>query len=99
MKKSRVLYADNPRVNVRTLITDGLGYCCLWRFFSLYHDTGLIAARLGIDERTVRRYKAALREGRLSCPGYESCMRSRTAQSIREQSPQGPAESAQADKS
>ncbi len=40
-------------------ITQGLGYCCAWRFFSLYRNNEQIAARLGYSARTVRRHRAS----------------------------------------
>lgn len=65
------------RVNsTEYLITTGLGYCCMWKFFSLYHDTALIAARLGVSERSIRRYKAAAAEGELCCNDCPNCMKS-----------------------
>lgn len=44
-----------------------MGYCCPYAFFRLYKRTGLIAARLGVTERTVRRWKAKFRTKELSC--------------------------------
>ena len=55
------------------MITEDLGYCCEWKFFSLYHDTSLIAARLGVDERTVRKHKARFAAG--TCPKAPNCMK------------------------
>ena len=74
MKITRALRGHNPRTNVESLVTDGLGYCCPFKFFSIYKDNSLIAARLGVSERTVRRYKEALREGRLACTNAPNCL-------------------------
>jgi len=63
------------------MITEDLGYCCEWRFFSLYKNTAMIAARLGIDERTVRKHKAAFAEGRLVCENAANCMKAKTPRS------------------
>ena len=72
----RALSNNKPRrLTVASMITHDLGYCCEWRFFSLYKDSELIAARLGIDERTVRKHKAALAEGRLACRNCPNCMK------------------------
>ena len=65
----------NPRKGtVAYLITSGMGYCCEWKFFSLYHNTELIAARLGVSERIIRRHKQAFAEGALCCENKENCM-------------------------
>lgn len=66
---------DNTRALTPTLITQGLGYCCLWAFFQFHRRTGLIATRLGIDPRTVRRWKARVREGEFTCEGKGNCMK------------------------
>lgn len=68
MNYSKIIRANS----VEHLITDGLGYCCEWYFFSLYHDTSLIAARLGVSERSIRRHKAA----ELCCQDCPNCMKS-----------------------
>lgn len=39
------------------LITEGLGYCCPWAFFQFFHNNTLIAARLGVIPRTIRRVR------------------------------------------
>lgn len=71
----RALSNNKPRrLTVASMITHDLGYCCEFKFFSLYKDTPLIAARLGIDERTVRKRKAALAEGRIKCNECPNCM-------------------------
>jgi hypothetical protein len=75
------LFNHNPRPirkgSVEDLIVNGLGYCCEWKFFSLYHDTSLIAARLGVSERIIRRHKQALTESTISCEGRGNCMKLR----------------------
>jgi len=48
-----------------------LGYCCEHRFFSLYRQTGLIAARLGVSDRAVRYRKAMFKAKEL--PRCERC--------------------------
>lgn len=47
---------DHEYGNTRSLIAS-LHYCCPYAFFRLFKQTGLIAARLGLSERTVRRWK------------------------------------------
>jgi len=58
------------------LIKDGLGYCCLWAFFSIHRQTGMIALRLGVTPRTIRLYKAKHRGGEYSCEECGKCMKS-----------------------
>jgi len=62
---------------IKNLITSkfGLGYCCLWAFFSLYKRTEQIALRLGVHERNIARYKARFRAGEFSCEGCTGCMK------------------------
>lgn len=59
------------------LITDGLGYCCLFAFFSIYRRTSMIALRLGVTPRTIRLYKARFRDGEYKCAGCERCLASK----------------------
>jgi hypothetical protein len=49
----------------------GLGYCCEQRFFELYKDVALIAARLGCSERAVREHKASPR----ACDHKGGCLK------------------------
>jgi hypothetical protein len=60
---------------MKHLITDGLGYCCPYAFFSLYRPTRLIVARLGVSRRTVQEWKLRMREGELTCECTRKCMR------------------------
>lgn len=53
----------------------GLGYCCLYAFFRLFKRTGLIAARLGMDDRTVRYQKARFRSGEYQCEKLDCCLK------------------------
>lgn len=64
---------DNTIPLTEHLITQGLGYCCLWAFFTLFKRTGLIAIRLGVTPQTIRRYKARFRGGEFKCK--EDCQR------------------------
>ena len=73
---TRPLSPNNPRPNsIPTLITKGLGYCCEWFFFSHYSDVEMIAARLGVNERTVRKHKKAFKDGLLNCADCPNCMK------------------------
>ena len=63
-----------PRQNISYFISL-LGYCCEWRFFSLYKQTCLIAARLGVSDRAVRYRKALWRAGSLRCTGCPRCVK------------------------
>lgn len=62
------------RPTVRLLVTQDLGYCCEWFFFTHYRQTALIAARLGVTERAVRYAKARVDSGEVKCGGCDSCM-------------------------
>lgn len=63
------------RGNANTLITRDLGYCCEWFFLFHYTDTRLVCARLGISERTLRRRRAAMRRGEVTCTCAPTCIR------------------------
>jgi hypothetical protein len=65
-----------PYTLTERLIRQGLGYCCLWAFFSLFRRTELIAIRLGVTPRTIRLYKARFRGGEFKCEGCEKCLKS-----------------------
>lgn len=55
----------------------GLGFCCLYAFFKLHRRTGLIAARLGVDDRTIRYHKAAMDSGKYQCECTNTCLKGR----------------------
>ena len=65
-------------LTLKHLITDpapeGLGYCCMYAFFRLYRQTAVIALRLGVTERAVRKHKQRYKEKALKCEGCENCM-------------------------
>ena len=74
------LSGGNPRESLTSsLITQGLGYCCpawFWnRFWTI--PTDLIAARLGVSERTINRHRKAFNEGECMCEGKPNCRRKR----------------------
>lgn len=52
----------------------GLGYCCLFAFFSLFRKTGEIAERLGVSRQAVQRYRRRYKEGCYHCEQHPSCM-------------------------
>ena len=54
-----------------------MSYCCEWKFFSLYHDCEMIAARLGVTSRAVRYHKLAYENYEIECEGCENCMKTR----------------------
>jgi hypothetical protein len=56
------------------LIEEDLGYCCPFRFFSLYPDNSLIAARLGVHVRTVQKHRERLVAGTLKCTCRSGCL-------------------------
>lgn len=73
------------RPTVKHLITspDGLGYCCVWFFFTRFRQTQLVADRLGLTDRAVRACKARVRSGEEQCPGKENCMHQKVTMQLR----------------
>jgi hypothetical protein len=65
------------RQTVKRLVTEGMGYCCLWAFFRLYKRTAQIALRLGVEDRTVRYHKSAFNAGCYRCEQNEKCLKGR----------------------
>jgi len=63
------------RPTINSMITEDLGYCCEYFFFSLYRQTSLIAARLGVSPRTIRYHKAASKRGQVVCEKKDCCMK------------------------
>lgn len=64
---------------VASLITEGLGYCCeawFWKHFKEV-STELIAARLGVTDRAVRKHRAAFRRGEMKCENQAKCLNQR----------------------
>lgn len=55
------------------------GWCCPWSFFraNARVRTGLLAARLGVDDSTVRKWRRYYRQGQISCLGAPGCLRAR----------------------
>lgn len=69
---------DKNSQSLKDLVVDGLGYCCVWVFFEFISKrTGMIAARLGVTERTVRRWKERFRAGEFRCSHCKGCMKGR----------------------
>ena len=64
-----------PQPLFHHLITQGLGYCCEWFFFSRYGRTGLIAARLGVSKRLVQYARSRMKNGECSCEHSPNCMK------------------------
>lgn len=60
------LCRDN-RSQFEQLACEGLGYCCPYAFLRANKQTGQIAIRLGLDRRTVQRWKAKFREKEIVC--------------------------------
>lgn len=64
------LSGGNPREPLSaSLIIRGLGYCCEHWFWEYFADVSseLIAARLGVAPRTVRKWRKRFTDGELSC--------------------------------
>lgn len=74
------LSRHNPREGtLADLITTGLGYCCEAWFWAYFKDvsTGLVAARLGVSERAVRKRRALFKQGELVCQEKTGCFKKR----------------------
>ena len=69
------------RLTVKSLIEQDLGYCCEWRFFALYPDNAMIAARLGVHVRTVQKHRERL--AALKCDGRVGCLLTKTSSAPR----------------
>lgn len=63
------------RPTIRIMVVEDLGYCCPYSFFSLYRQTALIAARLGVTTRAVKYHKQMLRSGQYVCEGKANCLK------------------------
>jgi len=63
------------RPTLKSLITQDLGYCCLWFFFSRFQRTSVIATRLGLHKRTVRAARAQVTNGECECECRANCMK------------------------
>lgn len=66
---------NKPRGLVHRLITQELGYCCPWAFFYAFRRTAMIALRLGVETRSIRKWKARVKAGEVTCEGCPGCMR------------------------
>jgi hypothetical protein len=67
---------NKPRVSLTShLITKGLGYCCPAFFWERFWEvpTDIVAARLGVSERTVSRHRKLANESGFKCEQTEKC--------------------------
>lgn len=55
------------------------GWCCPWAFFAANRSvrTGLLAARLGVSERTIQDWRNYYNNNRISCKDNGPCMKAR----------------------
>lgn len=77
MNKARTLSPNNTReLRFETCVTEGLDYCCEYFFWQKFinTETELIAARMGVSERTVRRRRLKAQRGELKCRKEEVCL-------------------------
>lgn len=77
MSTSRALSPNNTReLRFETCVVEGLGYCCEFFFWQKYAGVTneLIAARLGVSERTVRRRRLKAQQGQTKCTKQEQCL-------------------------
>ena len=74
----------NSRVSTTEdcITANGLGYCCEWVFWARFQEVPdlLIAARLGVTDRTVRRHRKKFKEGAWKCCKQANCMKSKLGQ-------------------
>ena len=62
-----------PRTLVKSLITESLGYCCEYFFFTRYPNAGLVAARLGISLAAAKDHKSRVVHGGETCRKCKGC--------------------------
>ncbi len=62
------------RLTVRSLVEDGLGYCCLWFFLTHFRRSRVVADRLGVDIRTINYARERVRSGEERCKECSKCM-------------------------
>jgi len=75
---------SNRRPLTEKLIEDGLGYCCTWAFFSLFHNKHDISNRLGICEARAKLWKAKHKRGELECKCKEKCLKDKLPKARRQ---------------
>lgn len=63
------------RPTIHTLVTQDLGYCCEWFFFSRFRRTAMLATRLGFTRRAIQYAKARVKNGECQCEGNPRCMK------------------------
>lgn len=73
-----------------------LGYCCAHSYFYAVRgeDEWKVASELGVNDRTVRRWRAAYRENKLDCLAAPNCFFAKAGGSLPQKSPgsdRGPA--------
>lgn len=66
--------ANMPRLTIRLMIVEDLGYCCLPFFFSRYKKNTLVADRLGVSARAVRYAREATRDEPPPCTNCDQCL-------------------------
>lgn len=71
MARYRLPIDKCDHVSIKSMIVKDLGYCCEGRFFDLYPQTTLIAARLGVSERAIRKHRAAAKHCASCPPGFK----------------------------
>jgi hypothetical protein len=59
------------------------GWCCPWAFFAANRKirTALLAARLGVSERTVQDWRGYYNRGQIFCKSRGSCMEDKVTSS------------------
>lgn len=65
------------RITFKTLVVNGMGYCCTWAFFRVNQKVAHIAVRLGITVRAVYYHRCAFEAGTMRCENSARCMKAR----------------------
>lgn len=68
------LSGRNRSLFERLVCEEGLGYCCPAALFRVTKRTGMIAARLGMTDRTVRLWKARFKAKEIGCEKQPNCL-------------------------
>ncbi len=63
-----------PRITIKRLVEEDLGYCCLWFFLTRFRKSRQVADRLGVDIRTVNYARNKVSSGEEKCRECANCM-------------------------
>lgn len=63
-----------PRLTLKSLVVEDLGYCCVWFFLTRFRRSRVVADRLGLDIRTVNYARKRVKDGTEVCSQCDRCM-------------------------